>query len=50
MDMVTFDTTVKAGNQTVIDEGFLMALRDPLVVAAAEKYGDPIDLLENFPV
>jgi len=50
MDMVAFDTTVKAGNQTVIDEGFLMALRDPLVVAAAEKYGDPIDLLENFPV
>ena len=50
MDMVTFDTTVTAGNRTVIDKGFLMALRDPLVVAAAERYGDPVDLLENFPV
>jgi len=27
-----------------------MALRDPQVVAAAERYGDPVDLLENFPV
>ena len=50
MDMVTFDTTVTAGNRTVIDKGFLMALRDPEVVAAAERYGDPVDLLENFPV
>jgi hypothetical protein len=50
MDMVTFDTTVTAGNRTVIDKGFLMALRDPQVVAAAERYGDPVDLLENFPV
>jgi hypothetical protein len=50
MDMVTFDTTVTAGNCTVIDKGFLMALRDPQVVAAAERYGDPVDLLENFPV
>jgi hypothetical protein len=50
MDMVTFDTTVAAGNRTVIDKGFLMALRDPQVVAAAERYGDPVDLLENFPV
>jgi hypothetical protein len=50
MDMVTFDTTVTAGNRTVIDKGFLMALRDPQVVAAAGRYGDPVDLLENFPV
>ena len=34
-DMVTFDTTVTAGNRTVIDKGFLMALRDPKVVALA---------------
>ena len=34
----------------LIDKGFLMALRDPQVVAAAERYGDPVDLLENFPV
>jgi hypothetical protein len=27
-----------------------MALRDPQVVAAAERYGDPVDLLENFPI
>jgi hypothetical protein len=27
-----------------------MALRDPQVVALAERYGDPVDLLENFPV
>jgi hypothetical protein len=50
MDMVTFDTTVTAGNRTVIDKGLLMALRDPQVVALAERYGDPVDLLENFPV
>ena len=48
--LVIFDTTVKAGNSTLIDNGFLMALRDPQVVAAAERYGDPVELLENFPV
>ncbi len=50
MDLVTFDSTVTAGNQVVIDEGFLKSLRDPEVVKAAERYGDPIDLLEAFPV
>ena len=30
--------------------GTRMALRDPQVVALAERYGDPVDLLENFPV
>jgi hypothetical protein len=50
MDFVTFDSTVTAGNRTVIDQGFLKALRDPQVVEAASRYGDPIDLLENFPV
>ena len=50
MDLVTFDTTVTAGNRVVIDEGFLKALRDPAVVEAARRYGDPVDLLENFPV
>jgi len=49
-DFVCFDTTVTAGNQTVIDDGFLKALRDPAVVEAARHYGDPIELLENFPV
>ena len=50
LDLVSFDGTVTAGNQLVIDEGFLMSLRDPKVVAAAEKYGDAIDLLEAFPI
>ena len=50
MDLVTFDSTVTAGNQVVIDEGFLMSLRDPKVVQAAMPYGDPIELLEAFPV
>lgn len=47
-DLVTFDTTVTAGDQIIIDKGFLMALRDPAVVEMAQRYGDPIDLLESF--
>jgi hypothetical protein len=47
-DCVVFDMTVKVGNATLIDNGFLMALRDPQVVAEASKYGDPVDLLESF--
>lgn len=50
MDLVTFDSTVKAGNRTFIDEGFLMSLRDPAVVECAQRYGDPVELLEQFPV
>lgn len=45
-DLITLDSTVTAGGETVIDRGFLMALRDPVVVAAASKYGDPVELLE----
>lgn len=48
MDLVTFDSTVKAGNTTLIDNGFLMSLRDEKVVAAASRYGDPVELLESF--
>ena len=48
MDLATFDTTVKVGNTTLIDNGFLMALRSPQVVAAASRYGDPVELLEAF--
>jgi hypothetical protein len=48
MDLATFDTTVKAGNTTLIDNGFLMALRALDVVAEAARYGDPVDLLEGF--
>jgi hypothetical protein len=47
-DCVAFDMTVKLGNTTLIDNGFLMALRDPKVVEAASKHGDPIELLEAF--
>jgi hypothetical protein len=27
-----------------------MSLRDPEVIACAQRYGDPIELLEQFPV
>ena len=47
-DLATFDTTVKLGKDTLIDNGFLMALRAPQVVDMARQYGDPVDLLESF--
>lgn len=47
-DLVTFDTTVTAGDNVIIDSGFLTALRDREVVSAAEMYGDPVELLEGF--
>jgi hypothetical protein len=47
-DCVLFDATVKVGGTTLIDNGFLMALRDPQVVKEAQKYGDPVELLESF--
>lgn len=46
VDLVTLDATVKAGDNLLIDQGFLCALRDPEVVALAERYGDPVELLE----
>lgn len=49
MDLISFDSTVTAGNATLIDKGFLAALRTPAVVAMAQRYGDPVDLLENWP-
>ena len=49
MDLVTFDSTVLAGDQALIDDGFLLALRDPSVVAMAERYGDPTEMLEAPP-
>lgn len=45
-DLVVWDATVTAGDTPVIEEGRLRALRDPEVVAAAEKYGDAVALLE----
>jgi hypothetical protein len=47
-DLIVLDATVTAGKNTLVDKGFLMALRDPEVVALASRYGDPIDLLESF--
>jgi hypothetical protein len=47
-DCVVFDMTVKAGNTLLIDNGFLMALRDPKVVEMASQYGNPKELLETF--
>ena len=46
MDLVTFDSTVTAGPNTLIQDGFLCALRDPSVVAFASRYGDAVELLE----
>ena len=50
MDFVTWDTTVKAGNVTLLDNGFLTSLRDEQVVAAASVYGDPVELLESYAI
>jgi hypothetical protein len=49
MDLVTFDSTVVAGNRTLVEDGYLMSLRDPKVRALAETYGDPVELLEAYP-
>ena len=49
MDLIAFDATVTAGNAMLIDGGFLQALKSPAVVEMAERYGDPVDLLENWP-
>jgi hypothetical protein len=46
--LIVFDATVTAGKSTLIDKGFLMALRDPAVVEMAGRYGDPVELLEAF--
>jgi hypothetical protein len=47
MDLVTFDSTVTAAGTTLVDGGFLAALRDEAVVDAARRYGDPVELLES---
>lgn len=50
MDLVTYDSTVTAGNKVLINDGFLQSLRDPKVIEVASRYGDPVELLEEFPV
>ena len=47
VDLVTLDATVTAGNNALIQRGFLSALKDEPVVEAARRYGDPLDLLEG---
>lgn len=46
MDLIALDATVTAGPDTLIQDGFLCALRDKEVVAFAARYGDPVELLE----
>ena len=51
MDLISFDSTIdvlaSATSTRFLDAGFLNALRDPAVVAAAGVYGDPLALLET---
>ena len=47
-DCVALDMTVKVDGIPLIENGFLTALRDPEVVAAASRFGDPVELLETF--
>ncbi|MSQ71163.1 MAG: hypothetical protein EXR27_07720 [Betaproteobacteria bacterium] len=49
MDLISFDCSVRAGDRPVVTDGFLEALRDPQVVELAKRYGDPLELLENWP-
>lgn len=50
VDLVSFDTTVDANENRLVTAGFLEALRDESVVAMASRYGEPVDLLQNWPV
>ena len=47
MDLVALDSTVRVDGRALIEAGFLSALRDPAVRAAAEKFGNPVELLET---
>lgn len=44
-DVIIYDATLKAGNSVIIDQGELLALHDPEVLAIAKLYGDPETLL-----
>jgi hypothetical protein len=50
MDLVSLDSTVVAGDNVLIDKGFLTSLRSPRVVEMAKHYGNHVDLLEAWPV
>ena len=47
MDLVCLDSTVTVDGVALIEAGFLSALRDAAVIAAAATYGNPIELLET---
>ena len=47
MDLVCLDSTVTVDGVALIEAGFLSALRDAAVRAAAAKFGNPIELLET---
>ena len=49
VDLITFDSTVDAGPNRLVTAGFLDALKDKAVIAMAERYGEPVDLLQNWP-
>jgi len=49
-DLVCYDCTVTAGNNVIVDGGYLMSLEDTKVIAVASKYGDPDEVLSLFPV
>ena len=49
MDLVSLDSTVVAGNNVLVQDGFLLALREKRVIEAAREFGDPVDLLEGWP-
>ena len=40
------DATISAGPNTLVQDGFLCALRDASVIALAARVGDPVELLE----
>lgn len=50
VDLISFDTTVEVNGSRLVTDGFLEALRDEAVVAMASRYGEPVDLLQNWPV
>jgi len=47
MDLVCLDSTVTVDGVPLIEAGFLSALRDGAVRAAAAKFGHPVELLET---
>jgi hypothetical protein len=49
MDLVTFDSTVHAGKNILLDNGVPVAIDDEPIRNLAGQYGDPVDLLENWP-